>query len=362
VLPFEILPLDAFEPQIAVPTRSKNGTRRALPLYVEPLAEESLFSWLHRLATRLQVSFHALARQSFGIDDRAGHTVWWHRLHVWRLAKISQQTGVSLSRLRQMTFDGLQPPYREDEDAARFGGRRYDTWAPKHRAFRFVVCADCIEHDQIPYVRTLWQLGWLAACPIHRLILISRCENCHSGLRVPAFATVAPFSPQTCIRCGQNLLIACPTLADTSVLQLQDALLKAKQTGVTEIGGLGTLALPKIVALADIILGTFWTDSTLDDRNKIFGRYEHSAQELYLQKDLYGSRHGSLRFIAWFIDGWPDSFGARIGRVMLARGLNNKQNRLSHHIWPRWKGHPWSPSPHDFAPEILFRLRKLIEE
>jgi hypothetical protein len=43
-----------------------------LPLYVGPAAEEALLSWLLRLATRLRVSFHVLARQAFGIDDRTG--------------------------------------------------------------------------------------------------------------------------------------------------------------------------------------------------------------------------------------------------------------------------------------------------
>ena len=32
-------------------------------------------------------------------------------------------------------------------------------------------------------------------------------------------------------------------------------------------------------------------------------------------------RHGSLRFLAWLIEGWPDSFGASIGRDMLWRSL-----------------------------------------
>jgi hypothetical protein len=201
VLPFEILPLESIAPAQA--PRLEKSNDRLLPLYVAPLPEESLFSWLHRLATRLQVSFHTLASQSFGIDDRAGRTVWWHRPHRWSLARISQRTGASVPQLRRMTFEGLQPVYREDEDPARFAGRRYDTRAPDWRAYRHAVCGACLESDRTPYVRTLWHLGWLAVCPKHHTILLTRCERCHSGLRVSQFATVAPFSPTTCSQCGE---------------------------------------------------------------------------------------------------------------------------------------------------------------
>ena len=138
MLPFELLPLDSPVPEPA--NRPGKVAGRALPLYVAPLPEESLFSWLQRLATRLQVSFRTLASHSFGIDDRAGRTVWWHRPHPWTLARISQRTGVKIARLRSMTFEPWQPVYREDEDPARFAGRRYDTRAPDWRAYRFVVC------------------------------------------------------------------------------------------------------------------------------------------------------------------------------------------------------------------------------
>src|SRR5487761_1061846 len=105
-----------------------------LPLYVEPAAEEALLSWLLRLATRLGVSFHVLARQAFGVDDRFGHTRWWNRPHPWTLARIAERTGVSVARLRSMTFVGLESAYRDDEAPARFAGRRYDSRGREQRA------------------------------------------------------------------------------------------------------------------------------------------------------------------------------------------------------------------------------------
>jgi hypothetical protein len=362
VLPFEILPLEP-DPVAVEPTRLPvKQSYRPLPLYVTPLSEESLLSWLHRLATRLNVSFHTLASHSFGIDDRGGRSVWWHRPHPWALARISQRTGVSIPRLRRMTFEELQPDYREDEDPARFAGRRFDCRAPDRRSYRFAVCGPCLEGDAATHVRTLWQLGWLAVCPKHQTILLSRCELCHAGFRTAHFATAAPFAPSTCPRCKESLLCDVYAIGDPSVIRLQEALLKGKTEGVTELTGLGTFTWKEIVALADILLGMVWTDTTLDERNRIWGLYEYEDLDApRAQMQIYSCRHDSLRFLAWLIEGWPDSLGASIGRDMLWRGLSRQRNRLSHHVLPRWPGHPWSPSPHDFSPDILARLRKLLE-
>lgn len=361
VLSFEVLPVEP----IAAP-RSRRTFKtipyRPLPLYVEPLPAESLFSWVHRLATRLDLSIHVLASQSFGIDDRSGHSLWWLRPHPWVLARISQRTGLTIARLRQMTQAEFQQPFREDEDAARFAGRRFDCRAPDTRSYRFAVCGVCLDCDPNPYVRTEWLLGWLAVCPKHQTLLISRCESCHAGVRVAHFGTTAPFSPATCIRCEESLLSDHYLIGHPSVIRLQEAMLKGKRDGVTTLEGLGEFTWKELVAFADVLLGAFWTETTLDERNQIHLRYEYEFLEApRLEMKVYSCRHDSLRFLTWLFEGWPDSLGASIGRELLWRGSSGKRNRLSHHILPRWKGHPWSPGPHDIAPEIQTRLQKLLE-
>jgi hypothetical protein len=261
-----------------------------------------------------------------------------------------------------MTFEELQPIYREDEDPARFAGRRYDTRAPDWRAYRFAVCGPCLEADRVPYLRSLWHLGWLAVCPIHDTVLLTRCERCHCGIRVPQLSVCAPFSPTICGRCGESLLGHRYRTAQPEVVQLQEALLKGKREGVTEIAGLGGFNWLEVVALMDVILGSFWKATILEERESILLRYQFETLENPRPDTrLYDCRHDGLLFLAWLIDGWPNSLGASIGREMLWRGLNRLRNRLSHHVLPRWKGHPWSPSPHDFAPEIINRLGKLLE-
>jgi hypothetical protein len=114
--------------------------------------------------------------------------------------------------------------------------------------------------------------------------------------------------------------------------------------------------------LMDVILGGFWTVTILEERESILLRYQFENIDTPRQETrLYDCRHDSLLFFAWLVEGWPKSVGASIGRELLWRGLIRPRNRLSHHVLPRWKGHPWSPSPHDFAAEVIARLRKLLE-
>ncbi len=102
----------------------------------------------------------------------------------------------------------------------------------------------------------------------------------------------------------------------TSVIRLQEALLRGKRAGVTVIDGLGTFTWDEVIAFVDILLGMFWTDTTLDERNQIVTRYEYEDDdEPRSEMQFYRCRHDSLRFLAWLIEGWPNSLGASIGRA-----------------------------------------------
>ena len=66
-----------------------------------------MLSWLLRLATRLRVSIHAIARQAFGIDDPRGFSQWWCRPDPQTLVKISERSALSAERVREMTLAPL---------------------------------------------------------------------------------------------------------------------------------------------------------------------------------------------------------------------------------------------------------------
>jgi hypothetical protein len=332
-----------------------------LPLYVGPAAEEALLSWLLRLATRLRVSFHVLARQAFGIDDRTGHTRWWNRPHAWSLARIGERSGVSVAQLQPMTFVGLEPAYRDDEAPARFAGRRYDSRAAEQPAYRFAACGHCLEEDATPYLRTTWLLGWMAVCPHHGSILIERCRACGASLRVAPFATVASFSPATCTRCRCNLLDGRDHRAHPAVVRLQAAMLRGKCDGIIDLEGLGRFTWKEFVALVDVLIGMVWTDLTLAEQEEIFLSYTTDSHTRPRVEDaIYDCRHASLQFLAWLTEGWPDSPGARVGQSMLTRWLTADRNRLCRQLRPP-SADPWTVGPNNFEPSIRARLWGLAD-
>lgn len=333
-----------------------------LPLYVEPAHDEALLSWLLRLATRLGVPFHTLACQSFGIDDRLGHTHWWRRPPRVALARIAARTGVGVPRLLQMTLAGFEPDYRDDEASARFAGRHYDSRTPLWRRHCFAMCGPCLEGDTTPFLRTTWLIGWMAACPHHRVILIERCKACGFGLRTAPFATATAFSPTRCAHCGCSLLDSHYPSAHPSVVQIQEALLRAKLDGFADIEGLGPLPWKELLSLADILIGTFWRDLTATEQAGIFLMYASDPLAQLTDHDaIHECRHGSLQFLSWLIQGWPSSPGAQVGQSLLMRWLIGALDPLHRHLPPMY-GLGWNSGHGNFDQALWERLLLLVEE
>ncbi len=273
-----------------------------LPIYVQPAcAEEALQSWLLRLATCFKMSLHTLVSETFGIEDRAGVSRWWCRPDPWLLARISQRTGLHIAHVRRMTFGHLEPAYRDDEAGARFAGRWFHG-TPRGRFDGFAACGLCLEGDIEPWLRTSWLIGWMALCPRHGTILVTQCAACCAPLRLAPFDSPAPFSPSICSRCGTSLF------------------LKGKERGFVDLPGIGQLTWKETIALADVLVGMVWTDTTLAERDQIFGQFiRPSPSKMRKEVDVFHARHDSLSFLAWLLQGWPNSPGARVARDMLAR-------------------------------------------
>lgn len=353
-----MLPFEQLVPRVEPVARATE--LRQLPLYVRPAPEEALFSWLHRLATQLGTSVHAMAREAFGVDDSAGQTLWWCRPNPWLLSRMSERTGIAVRDLRRMTLADLEPAYRDDEANERFAHRRYDAYLPDRRTYRFVMCRQCVDEGPQPYLRVPWLLGWLALCPKHEQVLITRCERCHAKLRVPPFRTHAAFAPEACVRCQESLLDGEDWPPNPLVVRLQRNLLEGKQHGRSSLPGIGELTWKELVALLDVLMGMFVTDLTGDEHHERLLGYQLDRNEEWRGYDTsLSSRYGSLLFIGWMLDGWPDSAGAQVGLEMVKRWASGKPNRISRHLGDQF-AHPWSPGPHDIEPEVARRLLMLI--
>jgi hypothetical protein len=321
-----------------------------------------MLSWLLRLASRLRVSIHAIARQAFGIDDPRGLSQWWCRPDTQTMMKISERTALSVERVREMTLLRWSPVYRDDEANIRFSGWRFERNPLERHLPRLVLCRKCLQADREPYLRLSWMLGWFAVCPYHHVILIAQCPKCRSRVRYAPLRSATGFTPHVCRSCGADLLDGNYHPAHPSVIRLQAAMFAGKCDGTTQLPGLGRLSWQELVALADVILGTFWNALRLEERVEVLGRVSHDLQLGGLPEgSSHDNRYGSLALLAWFLERWPDSPGSAVGIDLLSRWSIAKRNRVSRHLGvPDWHD-PWNPGPHEIEPAIQSRLRELLE-
>lgn len=287
------------------------ASKPQIPLYVQPQPEEAFLSWLLRLAARLDV-----------------------------------------------------PVYRDDEANERFTGQRYDARPPHRRQRRFVVCGQCLREDSTPYLRRTWLIGWTAICPRHQVLLTTHCKACHRKLSAEIKTFKVPLSVGCCSSCGTNLsdTSADAIPAHAAVLRLQEILLQGKQDGFTELAEIGRLSWQETIALADVVLGTFWT-------NPIPDIYAHAVflRQVFLDfdcpdtnDDYANARYRSLVFLAWMLEGWPGSDNARVARDLLLQWSQAERTRVSRHMGEKWED-AWDPGPHQIEPKIQARVRRLLE-
>jgi TniQ len=337
---------------------SESPALRQLPLYVEPMENEVLLSWLLRLATRLGVSLQTLVRAAFWIDDRRERSQWWRRPEPQMLSRIAAKTGINIERLRGMTLESWSPVYRDDEAGERFSAERFRVEVPRRQGFRYVFCEQCLDAYATPYLRTPWAIGWVAVCPEHASIMTARCQKCRAKLRIGRPSSVTRFSPATCVQCGNDLRYGLHEPAHPSVIRLQHALLEGKRDGTTELAGVGRLSWIEVVALADVVLGMFWTDTTLGEQQRSYWLFQKEYE--FSETQLVSTRYRDLAFFAWLTESWPDGTGPQIAMDMLARWLSDKPNRIFRHLGVNWSD-PWNPGLHQIPQQIRGRLGQLLE-
>lgn len=163
------------------------------PVSVEPLPDELLSSWLHRLALA-----NGIAPRSFagvpGLDER----MWSSRLdlqlprHVAGL--LAEQTSVPREAIIKMTMIGcalipLLLPLRDSTH------RNRSTWMQ--------YCPQCLATDDAPYFRWQWRLASRVSCFAHGCGLRDRCPACRAA--IAAFDQGELVAQHFCARCGFDL-------------------------------------------------------------------------------------------------------------------------------------------------------------
>ena len=164
---------------------------RRWPLHPPSYPDESLSSWLERIAGVYEYSVDDLLAHDLGFDSMSQEELDKAppRLLLERLA---ERTGISPGRLRTMTVQGWVPLLIDglDSDPSYYGTyvcgysvlypislrhvREFRDWVPWIAADRFnerKVCRLCLREGPEPYRRLSWRMAWMASCPVHGVLL-----------------------------------------------------------------------------------------------------------------------------------------------------------------------------------------------
>jgi hypothetical protein len=177
------------------------GARR-LPVAPRPFRDETLSSWLGRIACRYGLDAPALAACLAAPDDlfdAPRPPIDDISPGLDQIARWAKAGAVDPARLRRMTLADRHP-------------RRPLAWfsnggsaAPKPPS---PVCLACFDADRADgrdgYCRAGWLLAERCVCPAHARMLIDQCPNCHRRLLV-AFRLRDNRASPVCTRCESDL-------------------------------------------------------------------------------------------------------------------------------------------------------------
>ena len=150
----------------------------SLAVYLEPLQDELLSSWVFRTC-------HANATSLYSL-------LWHHGLNKYAQVDLDQSNNDNLTwwfvdeLMHPEGADGVYNmsllPIRDIEEQfpKRSWIRGIDRRAYKWRAFRY--CPICLSEDERPYFRRYWRFDWYEVCHRHKVRMHSDCGKCGSPL------------------------------------------------------------------------------------------------------------------------------------------------------------------------------------
>lgn len=253
----ELWPLDVYAAVVRA---------RTLPVVRRILEGESLSSWIVRTADAHGMSTQQLGgwlmgrgRQVFTEDVDRGS---WGAL----VKALSRATGQATDILLQGTLRAFEGGLWGE--MPRQGATRWILPVIKNGTQRaghgVQYCAHCLATDEIPYLRLIWRLAFVVACPDHECLLQDRCDHCQAPVAVHRWRTgvlreVGSSGIVRCHVCGEDrrtTTIRRPVTAE--LIAAQDRMVAALREGAAMVEGGIVHCLPFFAGAAMI-----W--SLLDD-------------------------------------------------------------------------------------------------
>jgi TniQ len=180
---------------------------RHLPVAPRPFRDETLSSWLGRIACRYGLDASALAACLAAPDDpfdAPPPPIDDISPSVGQIALWARAAAVDPARLRRMTLAERHPR----RPLAWFLNRGLAATRPVMPRPSSPVCVACFDADRAAghdgYCRASWRLPERCVCPAHGRMLIDQCPNCHGRLLVE-FRLRENRARPICARCESAL-------------------------------------------------------------------------------------------------------------------------------------------------------------
>lgn len=165
------------------------------PIHPQPLEDESLTSWVGRLAIANGVPVRSFLSYCFGEGE-------WRRrdLDLLDNEKLARISSIGSSQggeeaLRDMVLTRWKATVAGHEEADQ------KSWVNSLSVTRY--CPSCFSSDSIPYLRLMWRLHFMPVCPKHSALIYSRCWKCRRHQSIIRFHTEKQAA--TCRSCGSAL-------------------------------------------------------------------------------------------------------------------------------------------------------------
>ena len=164
----------------------------SLPIHPQLLPEESLTSWLGRLARANVIPIREFLSSYIGEGE-------------WRRRDFDHMGGEVLERLAIVgSVEGGQASlintvlYNQREILVPKNSADHRSWISS--IWRTRYCPVCFANDELPYLRLSWRLHLVPVCPTHRVLLYHDCWKC--GKTQPILSFHSAPAEATCLRCG----------------------------------------------------------------------------------------------------------------------------------------------------------------
>ncbi len=202
-----------------------SGITMKIAIEPKPYSDETLSSWIVRTAFA-----NGTDPKSFALSIFRQNSVWYRDLdryipedlkdRLCKLASLSKEKVVSLTLEPLIDNLALYPknnPHKKWYFVLPIGLKGFVKTGGAY------FCPYCLQDDKTAYLRREWKLAWNVACPLHKKLLILRCQKCDTIFSPHKLSYLEPYI-YLCSSCGADLRDSPTKDTNDEVLLFQKAL------------------------------------------------------------------------------------------------------------------------------------------